>query len=55
MEGFEYLDDFGDSPVPGTSTCLRCGALVPNDGHCIKMTDYDDPREKHYNWHRRVR
>lgn len=46
-----YEDEFshhdGDAWV-----CLRCGSLVAKLDH--KMEDYDDAREKHFNWHRRT-
>jgi hypothetical protein len=52
VSAFEYEGEFGHYEAD-TFVCLRCGALVPTS--CLDMKDYDDPREKHYNWHRSIR
>lgn len=48
-----YLGEFGHHDGD-EFVCLRCGAIVPANAP-RGMNDYDDPREKHYEWHRRPR
>ena len=48
-EGFLSEFEHHDSDV---FACLRCGALVASSWTAL---DYDDPREKHYEWHRKPR
>jgi len=49
----EYLEEFADYEST-LSVCLRCGAVVPRV-EIAEMGDYEDPRDKHYQWHRTIR
>jgi hypothetical protein len=44
-----YLREF--KRVGEFFVCLRCGALVTDED----LPDYDDAREKHYEWHMKPR